>query len=264
MGEYDNVRDRRVALGERPFDPYEPWTPSGVRESHRGYSDRRGYLPHLDLPLTQFVTFRLHDSFPAPLLDRWRQDLAVLDEDERRREGYRRTEAYVDAGHGACWLRRPEIAGIVEEALRFNDGVRYDLIAWTLMPNHVHLLARIREGHPLPKTVQTWKARSARRANEILGRSGPFWYRDYYDRYIRDEAHLANCLRYIDMNPVKAGLCSTPAEWPWGSARLGRELQDSPGPLSGTRRGPNGPSEPIGGSLGETPSATRRSPEVYL
>ena len=248
MRPYDEEWERRVTLGEEPFDPYAPFASKAVRESHKGPYDR-GYLPHIDLPLTQFITFRLHDSFAQRLLDQWREELDAMDEEERRREGYRRTEAAVDAGHGACWLRRVEIARIVEDGLRYHDGVRYDLMAWTLMPNHVHLLARIREGYPLPKTVQSWKARSARRANEILGRSGPFWYRDDDDRYIRDEAHLANCLRYIDMNPVKAGLYATPEGWARGSAKLGSSCVD--GPPSRTRQDSQ-----------ETPSATRRSPEV--
>lgn len=42
--------------------------------------------------------------------------------------------------------------------------------------------------------------------------------RDYWDRYIRDEAHWHAVLAYIDENPVKAGLASCPQDWPFGSA----------------------------------------------
>jgi REP element-mobilizing transposase RayT len=222
---YEPYWDRRVALGESPSNV--------VREPHRGYYTR-GYLPHVDLPLTHFITFRLHDSFPKKLLEEWREELANLDENERRREQYRRTESYVNADHGDCLLRNRNIAGIVEHQLQFHNEVRYRLRAWTIMPNHVHLLATIFDGASLPKVVQSWKARSARKANAILGRRGSFWYRDYYDRYIRDEAHLSNCVRYIDQNPVKAGLCGTPEDWPFGSARH-RPLTESTAP-SATRR----------------------------
>jgi putative transposase len=217
--------EHRVALGEG--------SSYVVREPHRGYYSR-GYLPHIDLPLTHFITFRLHDSFPENLHDEWREELAVLDEKERRREEYRRMESYVDAGYGSCALRDPAIADIVEGQLLYHHEERYRLLAWTIMPNHVHLLATLFEGVSLPKVVQSWKARSAKRANEILGEQGPFWYRDYYDRYIRDEVHLDNCLRYIDHNPVRAKLCSSREEWQFGSARRATQIEGfSP---SATRR----------------------------
>jgi putative DNA methylase len=61
---------------------------------------------------------------------------------QREIELRRRIEEYLDAGHGACWLRRPEIAALVEGALRYFDGQRYRLLAWCVMPNHVHTLIR--------------------------------------------------------------------------------------------------------------------------
>lgn len=229
---YEPHWDRRVLLGEPPFVPYSPSETRMVCEPHKGRYDR-GYLPHIDLPLVQFVTFRLHDSFPRHLLDLWKTELDSMDENERRRETYRRTESFVDAGHGSCWLRKTEIALVVEGRLHYRDGELYDLLAWTLMPNHVHALVRLYDGSSLPKVIQSWKARSALRANELLGRKGRFWYRDYFDRYIRDEVHFDNCLRYIDMNPVKAGLCREASDWRWGSARFGKTVSFTP---SATRR----------------------------
>ena len=55
-----------------------------------------------------------------------------------------------------------------------------------------------------------------------LGRSGPFWQADYWDRFIRNDAHFELAIGYIDNNPVKAGLARTPADWTWGSARFMR------------------------------------------
>lgn len=65
------------------------------------------------------------------------------------------------------------------------------------------------------------KGGTARAANLILGRTGAFWERDYFDRYIRDETHLAAVMRYIEQNPVKAGLVASAQEWRYGSAAHG-------------------------------------------
>lgn len=57
---------------------------------------------------------------------------------------------------------------------------------------------------------------------EDLGHgSSQLWQRDYYDRFIRDEEHLHRCIAYIRRNPVKAGLCLKPEDWPYGSAFAG-------------------------------------------
>ena len=174
----------------------------------------RGYLPHLDQPgLLQFITFRLSDSLPAAVLHRLAAETA---DDEAER--HRLIDGYLDAGHGACWLRRPEIATLVQGALLHFDGERYRLLAWVVMPNHTHVLIETKRGFPLPGVVQSWKGFTARRANALLGGGGAFWHRDYFDRYVRDDAHLAAVTRYIDHNPVKAGLVKNAADWPFGSA----------------------------------------------
>lgn len=54
----------------------------------------------------------------------------------------------------------------------------------------------------------------------ILGRKGPFWRKDYFDRYMRNEEHYARTVEYVENNPVRAGLCATPPAWPWGSAAM--------------------------------------------
>ena len=63
------------------------------------------------------------------------------------------------------------------------------------------------------------KRHTAREANRLLGESGAFWALDYYDRFIRDEAHFARALDYIHRNPVAAGLCEAASDWEWSSAR---------------------------------------------
>jgi putative transposase len=59
---------------------------------------------------------------------------------------------------------------------------------------------------PLEKLLQSWKRFTTREINKLLERAGNLWQRDYFDRLVRDEKHLANCVRYIRRNPEKAGL----------------------------------------------------------
>jgi REP element-mobilizing transposase RayT len=166
---------------------------------------------------TYFVTFRLGDSVPKCLLaewgaarDRWLQrHPPPWSQDEEREYHHRFTgaiERWLDAGHGACVLRRPECAFVVDSALRHYDGDRYGLIASTIMPNHVHVLFRLRAGHELETVVHSRKLFTARRINAALGTRGHFWQRDYFDRLVRDHAHLARCVRYIRGNPERARL----------------------------------------------------------
>jgi REP element-mobilizing transposase RayT len=180
----------------------------------------RDYLPHFDRPgLIQALTFRLHDSMPAQVLERWAAELRSLPIDDQDVERRKRIAAYLDAGHGACFLREPRIAELVENALKHFHDRRYRLLAWVIMPNHVHLLLELWEGWPLPSLIQSWKRWTANRANQLLSRTGTFWAREFHDRYIRDAQHFANARRYIEQNPVKAALCRTPQEWRWSSAR---------------------------------------------
>ena len=181
---------------------------------HRGWHSRV-YLPHFDAEgLVQSVAFRLADSVPRDLLRRWRAELRGADRAAELRE---RIARYEDAGHGACHLRQPEIARLVQDALLHFDGDRYRLLAWCVMPNHVHVLIEQTPDHRLADVVQSWKSFTAKRANRMLGRDGPFWAQDYFDRYIRDESHFEAARRYIHENPVRAGLCAAAADWPWSS-----------------------------------------------
>ena len=86
------------------------------------------------------------------------------------------------------------------------------------MPNHVHALIETFDSFPLDGVIHSWKSFTSKRANEILGRSGQFWMRDYFDRYVRNDEDLAAVTRYIEQNPVKAGLVNSANEWRWGSA----------------------------------------------
>ena len=177
---------------------------------------QRGYLPHRDTPgLTQFVTFRLHDSFPAIRRAEWQALLQIEDNRQKRT----RLEEYLDKGYGPCWLREPPIGSLAEGALRYFDGERYQLLHWVIMPNHIHVLVQVSQT-PLAQILQSWKRFIAREANKILKREGSFWENEYWDTYMRDTDQLIRARRYIELNPVKAGLVRDAKDWPWGSVRF--------------------------------------------
>ena len=123
---------------------------------------------------------------------------------------------------GPRWLERPEIASIVVDALmKGEQESKYELGAWVLMPNHVHAALRPL-GEDLASTVRYIKGSSTREANRLLNRTGlKFWAKDYFDRRIRDWDHEGRVTRYIENNPVKAGLCGAVTDWPWSSAKRG-------------------------------------------
>jgi hypothetical protein len=101
----------------------------------------RGYLPHFDGgEIWQVVTFRLADSFPNDRLEAWKWELRLLSAERADHELQKRIEEYLGMGHGACWLKQPEIAEMVQNSLFFFDEQRYLLDAWVVMPNHVHVL----------------------------------------------------------------------------------------------------------------------------
>ena len=189
----------------------------------KGYYTR-GYIPHFDQSgLVQGITFRLADALPAHVLESLEQDPKAGSDPARRAH----IEAYLNAGHGACYLRHPDIAQIVEGALLHFDGERYRVMAWVIMPNHVHVLIEMMAGYRLGDIVHSWKSYTAKQANRLLKRSGRFWFREYYDRYIRDERHLVNAVAYIHNNPVQAGLVAVPEDWPFSSAARGKCQQDA-------------------------------------
>ena len=189
---------------------------------HRGWYSR-GYLPHWDHPgMIQSINFRLADSVPGGVVEKWENELALTSQPESQRatELRRRIEEYLDAGHGECWLRRPELSQLVEGALLHFDTQRYRLLAWCVMPNHVHALIETKEGYPLAEVLHSWKSFTGSQANTHLGRRGDFWQREYLDRFVRNAGHYEAVVAYIEENPVKAGLAKIKTQWPWSSARF--------------------------------------------
>jgi len=196
----------------------------------------RGYLPHRDrIHLIQSVTFRLADSLPQSKLKALEAELDGLNEKgkevvwDREHEKRIRIEAFLDAGMGCCALGNDAMAEVMQKALLKFHSERYELLAWCIMPNHVHAL--VDPWMRLSKIVQSWKSYTGRWAMQhnaelelgVPGGSKSFWMRDYWDRYIRSEVHLKNVIDYIHQNPVKAGLCLKAEDWKWSSCGCRRE-----------------------------------------
>lgn len=193
---------------------------------------QRGYLPHRDYGRSlQAITFRENDSLPAKVIAEWKTELRELLESScettrsaAQRELRQRIARYEDAGHGLCRLRSPDLAATVQHELLAGHDGPYRLIAWCVMPNHVHVLIRQAAHSSLGQIVRSWKGRSARVINDRLGLSGRLWGPDYFDRVIRDDAHFWNAIHYIHQNPVRAGLVADPAAWPFSSLGHGWPL----------------------------------------
>jgi REP element-mobilizing transposase RayT len=153
----------------------------------------------------------------VPVLERMAQELEQLRPTESELEAMRRRqfEKYLDRGYGECWLRRHKCAQLLHDALLQQNGARYMMHAFVIMPNHVHLLAHFLEGYEMGDVVRDWKHWSAHEINITIGRQGVLWQADYWDRYIRDAEHYDNSVHYIRMNPVRAGLVKNPSQWRW-------------------------------------------------
>jgi len=190
--------------------------PKGLR-SNWGWYDR-GYIPHFDAgQVSQFFTFRLFDSLPQSVIQKWREETA------HGREGgkvlfRKNVEKYLDGGYGSCFLRDRRVAEIVENSLLFHHDRKYNLHAWVIMPNHIHFLATPLGDVELRQIAHALKSFTAHEANKLLNRNGQFWQHEPFDRYIRNRKHFVSVIEYIESNPVKAGLCKWPEDWRHSSA----------------------------------------------
>lgn len=199
-------------------------------ENLRSGFHTRGYLPHIKVEgATYFVTFRLADSLPQSVLAQIEEERTALLQKAKRKEGKlaredeerlrwltsQRVEEFLNAGYGDCWLKRNDIATMVQRAFLHFDGDRYTLHTAVIMPNHVHLLVTPLADHTLSSILHSWKSYTANEANRLLGRNGAFWQTESYDHVVRDDEDFQRLFDYIVYNPVKAGLCSEPQEWPF-------------------------------------------------
>jgi putative transposase len=197
----------------------------------------RRRLPHIQPPGgTLFITFRLADSIPARVWERLRQEsehieailAQISDQQERGQRAYaaqRRLfgqwdSALDSAQSGPMWLRDPRISGLVSESLHYHNRHTYDLNAFCIMPNHVHLVftplaTPNGEYQAVSVITHSIKRYTARLANRVLERQGQFWQHENYDHVVHDEAEMGRIIAYVRNNPVKAGLIERAEDWEW-------------------------------------------------
>ncbi len=199
----------------------------------------RRVLPHWQpAGVPFFLTWRLAGSLPANVLAEFAAEEERIASDPRAKDEhsdwvinaykrlFERQDNELHTLNGPRWLAQPDIAAIVRDAMHQGVNERmYRLYAYTVMSNHVHVLLQPLEdaetGQPVPlaRITQMLKGRTARFANQKLGRTGhPFWARESYDHWSRNENETRRIVAYILNNPVKAGLVTDSSAWPWSWA----------------------------------------------
>ncbi len=177
----------------------------------------RRRLPHIysqGVPL--FVTWHLHGSVPHNL-----RPPGTLTSGE----AFIWLDRQMDnPRQGPLYLNQLEIVKIVVASI--HKGVElghYELGAYVVMANHVHLL--VRPLVPPDRLLRSLKGATAREANLLLGRTGePFWQKESYDHWVRNDGEFSKIRTYIEMNPVKARLVSRPEDFRWSSASIETSL----------------------------------------
>ena len=155
---------------------------------------------------------------PKPMIERLHDELMLLEKSKAELQRRLKIEEFLDIGNGEAYLRDPNIASLVQDALLFFDEKRYRMHAWVIMPNHVHALLTPLLPNTLSEITHSWKSYTSHEVNKILGRKGHIWFPESFDRFIRNEEHYNRIIEYIHNNPPKAQLCARPEDWPRSSA----------------------------------------------
>lgn len=174
----------------------------------------RRQLPHWQRAESAlFITWRLHGSLP-------RRTIAASLKESNLSKRFLFLDRELDrAAYGPTWLADVRLSKVVVDALHHSAEhlQLYRLSAYVVMSNHVHILVWPRA--LLPRITKTIKGFTAREANRVLGRTGKkFWQDESFDHAVRSEDEFYRIMRYIERNPVKAGMVASPKEWPWSSA----------------------------------------------
>ena len=129
----------------------------------------------------------------------------------------------ISCDHKSKYFDTAPARDIFENSLeRSRDKYNFTILAYVVMPNHVHLLVSEPPDVLLSVAIQSLKIGVAKRLPHK-----PFWNRRYYDFNVYTEGKWAEKIAYIHRNPVKWGLVERPEDWPWSSAP---HLQDVPVP----------------------------------
>jgi Rad3-related DNA helicase/REP element-mobilizing transposase RayT len=222
-----NTRGRDAHATGMPARSEKTWAVHGtgvspVKNADAPLKIREGaYLPHWTQHGAIYaVNFRLADSLPSGVVEEWKAEAVSIMNNSRgqgrgltdvevvrlRELHTKKLDTLLDQCQGECILRRKDIAEIVAGALRHFDGERYNLLAWCVMPNHVHAVIQPVDGAELPGILHTWKSFTAHAIDEKLGREGIVWQDEYFDHLVRDERDLEHAVEYAWSNAENAGL----------------------------------------------------------
>ena len=188
----------------------------------------RRRLPHIQIAgSTYFVTFRLKNSLPKDALEKLTAETARIKEltkdvsEFEHRRWFGKFDDYLDRVIcGEAFLNNEQVAALIANSIHYRDGKVYDLVAFCIMPNHVHLVITPLENsesdfYSLTKILQSLKRHTAKQSNLILGRSDAFWQDESYDHIVRNKSELEWIIKYVLNNPVKSGLVDDWTKWKW-------------------------------------------------
>jgi putative transposase len=197
---------------------------------------QRSYERHLPHQVPEgfpiFLTWNLKGALPQEVMETVRHEQNRLLQEPRRAAESERDrkvrhgklvfalwDRYLDnTNKGPMHLKDPAAARVVEDSILFGVRERYDLFAWCVMANHVHVL--LTPKWPLEDITQGVKGYTAYEINGLQKQRGRvFWQDESYDHWARDEEEVHRIIYYIENNPVAAGLCACPEEWLWSSVR---------------------------------------------
>lgn len=190
------------------------------------------HLPH-QIPegFPIFVTCNLKGAIPQEVRERFLREREQLEREPLRPAEsqcarrirhskliFAMTDGYLDRQQsGPLHLRDPDATKLVENAILFGVPERYNLFAYCVMPNHMHLL--LTPVWKYRKLMQGLKGYTAFEINKLQRqRDRAFWQDESYDHWPRDEEEFFRIIAYIENNPVSAKLCECPEDWPWSSA----------------------------------------------
>ena len=177
---------------------------------------KRRQRPHWEQEgATYAVTFRLADSLPQSVLTsylaekkHWTELRQKALEDGNKALAHDATlrlfdvfqtsmEAALEDGHGSCLLKNDVAAELVENALKHFDADRYELLAYAIAANHVHVIVKPLSDHTLSDLLHSWKSHTSHEINKALNRTGDVWQDECYDHLIRDWDDYLNQRDYI-------------------------------------------------------------------
>jgi putative transposase len=201
--------------GFKPFDVHAP------------IKVYRRRLPHWRQEgATYFVTIHTNDSLPKTALEdlqwlrvSWMKEHPEPHATEELKQLSQilaaRTDQWLDQAYGSTLFRDLKCRTILYNALLHFHGTSITLGAFVVMPNHVHAVVRPIGDTTLENWVGSIKQYTTGQLNKHLSQQGSLWFRENFDRIIRDVGHLQNCVQYIGRNPQKAGLPSTSSHQRW-------------------------------------------------